>query len=84
MTKLKCKSKRLKNLIRQIDEVLADVETYDFRGQPVDHNDISQYVAKLKEIRIENPENNGVYTIFGTDVATALVNSELWAKNGNE
>jgi hypothetical protein len=84
MTRLKCKSKRLKNLIRQIDEVLADVETYDFRGQPVDHNDISQYVAKLKEIRIENPENNGVYTIFGTDVATALVNSELWAKNGNE
>jgi hypothetical protein len=84
MLELKCKSKRLRSLLKQIDNVLSDVETYDFRGQPVDDNDIGEFVTKLKEIKIENPENNGVYTIFGTDVATALVNSELWAKYGNE
>tara|TARA_R100001510_G_C7633210_1_gene191777 strand:- start:139 stop:378 length:240 start_codon:yes stop_codon:yes gene_type:complete len=78
------KSQKVKKLLKQISEILSDVDINDHRGQPTSNEELNIFVDKLKNLKITDPENEFGYTLFGTDAARALVNLEYAAKHGDE
>lgn len=78
------KSQKIKQLLKQISEILSEVDINDHGGQPTSNEELNVLVDKLKKLKITDPENDFGYTLFGTDAAQALVNSEYAAKHGDE